>query len=215
MGIKERDIEYIKSRMKLPWVEYVKIYTRLNGKKILDAGCGWGWLYDVIVKEGAFYFGIDPDEKKIKTAMNLWKQGDFKTGKAENIPFENIFFDLIITIDTVEHMQNIKKSFKEFYRVLKPDGYLFIFAPNFFNINNYDSSIKEKFKYCFNFLKGKKSYIERPGVISFLLIRLLKKAGFKKADFLPPLKRKNIFQIKILKFLLEFIRPTIKIYAKK
>jgi len=212
--ITKRESEYIKSRLSLPWIEYIKIYTSIKGKKILDVGCGYGWLYEIINKEGGFYYGLDKNFESVNTARNLWEKGNFDIGTSENIPYKDNFFDILITIDTIEHMENIKKSFEEFYRVLKKDGFLFLFGPNFFSITNYDSSLKEKFRFILNILKNKKeTYIKRPGVISFLLVKMLKKTGFKKVDFIPPLNKKFLRK-RIFKYMSEFLMPTIKIYAK-
>ncbi|HOV21515.1 MAG TPA: hypothetical protein PLW95_02395 [bacterium] len=43
--ITKRENKYIKSRLSLPWIEYIKIYTSLKGKKILDVGCWNKWLF--------------------------------------------------------------------------------------------------------------------------------------------------------------------------
>jgi ubiquinone/menaquinone biosynthesis C-methylase UbiE len=43
-------------------------------------------------------------------------------GKAENLPFEESSFDVIVTLMALHHLENIDKAFQEFSRVLNKDG---------------------------------------------------------------------------------------------
>ena len=67
--------------------------------------------------------------------MNLLKKkkisADFKTGIGEKLPYDDNFFDFIVTTDSFEHVQNLEKSMNECFRVLKPDGMLLAVFPQF------------------------------------------------------------------------------------
>lgn len=76
--------------------------------KILDVGCGTGlssFLSDNIV-------GIDPSSELIK-------QASFKTiqGYAENIPFNDNRFDIVICVTAIHNFRDVKKGLSEMKRV--------------------------------------------------------------------------------------------------
>ena len=50
-------------------VEYIKSKIDLNGKRILDVGCGGGILSEALAREGGKVTGIDQGEKVIKIAQ--------------------------------------------------------------------------------------------------------------------------------------------------
>lgn len=90
---------------------------------ILDGGCGEN-RYKKLFKSAKF-IGLDRgigdktwDYSKIDVSGNL-----------ENLPFKNNSFDLIISIVTLEHVENPEKVLKEFYRTLKKGGKIFLIVP--------------------------------------------------------------------------------------
>lgn len=68
--------------------------------------------------------GLDPCENMLKLAKKRNIEG--VSGKAEELPFCNESFKLILMVTTISFLNNIYKSFKEAYRVLKPGGQLVI-----------------------------------------------------------------------------------------
>jgi SAM-dependent methyltransferase len=94
--------------------------------KILDAGCGEGYLSRFLAKKGHYVFGIDSCEKLIKAAQELEKKkplgikyflGDFRKTN-----FPSSFFDLILSHQTINEVPNPKKAIEEFKRILKKSG---------------------------------------------------------------------------------------------
>ena len=68
--------------------------------------------------------GVEPSEKMAKISMN---KGIFVVkGTGENLPFFDNSFDYILMVTTVCFLNNISKSFKESYRVLKKKGKLIV-----------------------------------------------------------------------------------------
>lgn len=55
----------------------------------------------------------------------LDKQKIFEA-RAESLPFDGNYFDMVWSYTVLEHVQDIKKSIQEIYRVLKPGGWAFI-----------------------------------------------------------------------------------------
>lgn len=96
---------------------------------IIDIGCGTG--IETINLYQSFrckIIGIDPARKMLRVGQKLLPNIDWKIGTAENIPLEGNSVDLITSFFSVHHFVNIDLSFHEFYRVLKPNGKIFIFT---------------------------------------------------------------------------------------
>lgn len=54
----------------------------------------------------------------------------FVTGTCEHQPFPDNHFDVVISTEAIEHVHGVAAFLKEAYRVLKPNGYLFVTTPN-------------------------------------------------------------------------------------
>jgi len=94
--------------------------------KILDAGCGEGYLCRLIAKRGHLVYGIDFCEELIKAAQKLEKEEPlgikYYLGDFRKTNFPSSFFDLIISHHTLNEIPNPEKAIKEFWRILKNKG---------------------------------------------------------------------------------------------
>jgi ubiquinone/menaquinone biosynthesis C-methylase UbiE len=103
-----------------------------EGQNVLDIGCGTGWavfhMADIIKEEGRAY-GIDLSSKMIEMAKmkssNYTNVYFFKV-PARRLPFEENYFDLMISTNAFHHFSEPKKVLEEVYRVLVPGGKIFI-----------------------------------------------------------------------------------------
>lgn len=91
--------------------------------KLLDVGCGTGlttrpWQCK--------RYGIDPSEKLLEKAKQKDPEGTYKLAPAEKIPFEDGFFDIVISITAIQNFQDIEKGLKEIKRVGK-DNFILSF----------------------------------------------------------------------------------------
>jgi arsenite methyltransferase len=108
-----------------------------RGIKALDIGCGTGFpMIELSTRLGSEskVFGVDPWERaieRVKEKIELYEIKNAKAvqGTAENLPFENDFFDLIVSNNGINNVQDLDKTFTECYRVLKPGGQ-FVFTFN-------------------------------------------------------------------------------------
>ena len=84
--------------------------------KILDVGCGVKPYSPFFKEKAEMYIGVD---------MNSTLNADAVCA-AENLPFANGFFDVIICTQVLEHVNDPRKVIEEMHRVLKKEGLLIL-----------------------------------------------------------------------------------------
>lgn len=108
-------------------LHFVKKYAK-KSSIILDAGCGTGKNMHALIQEGFTVKGIDlSDDALMYTRMRGIKS--VKKGSTTDIPFHNKTFDMVISTDVFgifKSDEQIQKAVDEFWRVLKPGGYLLL-----------------------------------------------------------------------------------------
>lgn len=123
---------------------------------ILDAGCGTGGMIIVLQDHGQVY-GIDSSLEAIKYCQ---KRGliNVSQSSVEKIPFKDNHFDLVICLDVLYHqwVKNDLFTLKEFYRVIKPGGFLLIRVPAYNWLRGkHDEIVATKHRYTSKELKEK------------------------------------------------------------
>lgn len=93
-------------------------------KKLLDIGCGTGYLIDMLAKNyDADFTGLDLSPEMIKQANNKnIKNAKFVEGKSDKMPFEDDTFNIVTCSQSFHHYPNTDKAMQEARRVLKPGG---------------------------------------------------------------------------------------------
>jgi len=95
----------------------------LDGKVILDFGCGTGnFLYALQKLTTAEVYGAEPSEGMRKKA--LAKGLDVRRGDHTSLPFADGFFDFIYMTDVIHHVPDLNQMFSKLGRVLKTGGLL-------------------------------------------------------------------------------------------
>ena len=112
-------------------------------KRILDLGCGTGRHLIFFSKLGFDIYGFDASSRALEIARNwLDEEGlDVKVlhhKMEDRFPYENEFFDAIISIQVIHHnlMSDILFTVHEIERVIKPSGMIFITVPIDFDQNS-------------------------------------------------------------------------------
>jgi len=176
----------------------LSLLTGEKNLKILDAGCGEGYLSRLLAKMGNKVWAVDFCSKLIKTAEELERKKSlgikYFLGDSRKTNLPAAFFDVIVSHQTINEIENPEKAFKEFSRVLKKRGRLILL----FLHPCFETDPKKYFQKA----KIKKSYFLVSGIKSpspyFYLhlplsewIKLLAKTGFlikKIGEPHPPLK---------------------------
>jgi len=101
-------------------------------RRILDAGCGNGRHVIFFAEQGFDVYGIDISKEAIEIA-NAWlaKKGlkaKLKAGDIEKLPFEDEYFDVVISYGVLDHIpfSKAKKAIEEIKRVCLTNGYIYI-----------------------------------------------------------------------------------------
>jgi len=102
----------------------------IGAKKILDVGCCEGTRLNSLNKK-AQLFGVDLSEKAIEIGRQKNKNVKFIKADAEKLPFSSSYFDLVYSVNTIEHLTSVEKVIDEMIRVTKKNGYLAFIAPNY------------------------------------------------------------------------------------
>lgn len=103
---------------------YDAIDFSLKGK-ILDAGCGDGQDMTYYSKDGAEIYGFDSSDEMTKLAQTKNPNSKVTVSSFESTPYENDFFDIVLSKYAIQHAENITRVFDEFSRILKKDGILY------------------------------------------------------------------------------------------
>ncbi len=111
----------LKNRREISVEEFEKIANELNIGKgtILDVGCGDNYAKDRIEKLGFHWIGLDPIQQK-----NISLKGFM-----EDIPLHNGIITGIFCSHSFEHTTNPIQTIKEFKRVLRRSGLLYLVTP--------------------------------------------------------------------------------------
>lgn len=96
----------------------------LEGKAVLDLGCGDGYDLSQIKLKKAAIFGIDASEEMVKLTQQKNPEGVIKVGLFEEIPFQDHLFDVVISKWAFQTSAQIDPIYREIARVIKPGGQL-------------------------------------------------------------------------------------------
>lgn len=101
----------------------------LEGKSVLDLGCGYGWHCKFAEEQGATkILGIDLSKKMIEEAQkrNSGNQIEYRISGLEEYDYPENEWDCVISNLALHYIEDIVEIFQKVYRTLKPGG-IFLF----------------------------------------------------------------------------------------
>ena len=107
---------------------YTDEILELADGKVLDIGCGSGYLLLSLKEKGCEVFGLEANQNAVDvcadSGLNVFK------GTLEEARYQDRSFDVVILSQVIEHLQSPRKTLKEIYRILKPGGKILVYCPN-------------------------------------------------------------------------------------
>ena len=115
--------------------EYISSKVELEGKTLLDVGCGGGILAEALHDKGAIVTGIDAAGPGIEIAKHHAKKNnkliDYQESTAEDlIQKSSEKYDVVTCLEVLEHVPDPKLLVKTCIDLLKPNGDLFLSTIN-------------------------------------------------------------------------------------
>lgn len=102
-----------------------KIGGELEGRRVLDAGCGTGRLAIALREAGAETWGLDGSARMLAIARRNAPEGiRFTEGRMEAMPFPDAAFDFAVSRYAVHLATDLRAVYREMARVLRPGGRL-------------------------------------------------------------------------------------------
>jgi SAM-dependent methyltransferase len=107
-------------------------FHRESNFKILEVGCGPGYFLHSTEEwfHNANICGCDLDDSLVKFARDHTRGVTILLNDAHNLPFSDMCFDVVVSLQVIEHLKSPEGLLKEANRVLKRGGFLIITTPN-------------------------------------------------------------------------------------
>lgn len=104
----------------------------VKDKVVLDIACGSGYGTKILASEAKKVYGVDIDRKTIDYARKHYSANNvtYLQGNGEKIPMNDNSVDVVISLETIEHVKDYKGFIKEIKRVMKQDGLAIVSTPN-------------------------------------------------------------------------------------
>ena len=111
----------------------IKQRLPLVGSRVIDIGCGEGWLAQILAPEVDRIIGIDPSETAIDRAKAAKKFGNetYLVASADKLPVDDSWADIVVYYNSLHHVPAAlqPEAASEAARVLTPGGVLCIVEP--------------------------------------------------------------------------------------
>ena len=105
-------------------------YLHIKLPSIIDLGCGTGWLASILGNIGPTT-GVDLSDVAMQTASNKYPYVEFIQANIQKwIPPERGVFDIVVSQEVIEHLEDQKGHIRLASELLKSHGYLILTTPN-------------------------------------------------------------------------------------
>ena len=117
-------------------LEWINSIAPLQGKKVLDVGCGGGILTDAMARSGAQALGIDLATKSLKVAQLHALEAQTPNVQYREVAVEVLAaeqpasFDVVTCMEMLEHVPDPSSIVRACAQLVKPGGYVFFSTLN-------------------------------------------------------------------------------------
>jgi 2-polyprenyl-6-hydroxyphenyl methylase/3-demethylubiquinone-9 3-methyltransferase len=124
-------LKYIRDQIDQHWQCDEHVRTPLEGRTALDVGCAAGLLTEPLARLGAKVTGIDAAPELIEVARDhaasMGLEIDYRAGEVQELEGQ---FDLITSMEVIEHVADPAAFVGALAKRLAPDGLLILSTPN-------------------------------------------------------------------------------------
>lgn len=171
----------------------IRKYLKQNKEnKIVDVGCGSGLMLNAL-KEFGIVYGIDYSDEAIRFSKQVFDGEVSKGSLPDDIPYPGGFFNLVLALDVLEHIDDDSRALARIKDILTYNGICIITVPaHSFLWSGHDVVHGHKRRYTMKELKGKLrdenlkilkiSYYNTFLFVPILIARLMNKIFRKKNE---------------------------------
>ncbi len=125
--------------------------------KILDLGCGNGWLSNFLAKENHVVYGMDQNLFELQQASRVFLSSAVDGGRSRRLfflkadifsaPFPNEPFDIILLASAVQYFPDLTKLMQTLFNYLKPNGEIHVLDSAFYSDDEIPLAKKRSHEY--------------------------------------------------------------------
>jgi 2-polyprenyl-3-methyl-5-hydroxy-6-metoxy-1,4-benzoquinol methylase len=172
------------------------VFSTLDGKVVLEAGCGAGRFTEILLEKNALVTAIDLSDAVVANLENNGSSPNLRIARASivELPFEKEQFDIVFCPGVVQHTPNPVESITKLYEQVKPGGW-FVFDQYRYNLS---------------------SLLKVTWVVRFIVKRMSAENGLKVTDWLVKILlpiHKKVRKRRFLEVLLFRFSPVTSHYA--
>ncbi len=116
-----KDVDRLRNPERIERLEVTRVVELclegLETPRILDVGTGSGLFAEAFSGKGAVVTGVDINPEMLEAARRHLPAGNFKEGRAEDIPFPDSSFELVFIGLVLHEVDNLPKALQEARRV--------------------------------------------------------------------------------------------------
>jgi ubiquinone/menaquinone biosynthesis C-methylase UbiE len=104
--------------------KYEKVFSLIDGERgsLLDVGCGNGIFCHAALAKGYDAVGVDFSLPFLRRAKVAFSELQVVLADASTLPFRDGLFDVVVSMETLEHVQSLERTAQEIRRVVRPQG---------------------------------------------------------------------------------------------
>lgn len=112
------------------WERYEFARQFIKDKEVADVACGCGYGTGILAQSGKKLIGLDIDAETIAWARQFYgDRADFRRVAGIGWPIDYHSVDMVVSLETIEHLADPKEFLAQAMRVLRRDGKLLLSTP--------------------------------------------------------------------------------------
>jgi len=122
--------------------------------RVVDLGCGTAQYKEIILKSADEYIGVD-----WKNSLHDQDNVDVFADLTQRLPFDDNFAETVVCFQVMEHLPEPNLFLSECFRILKPDGNLFITVPFMWHVHESPHDYYRYTRYGLEYLLKKNKFV--------------------------------------------------------